>query len=62
MGRLLSLLVLVYVIGIAVQLAPSAQAGWDTQSASQLVAGMVEELPHAAAWPVRAVESFRAEV
>jgi hypothetical protein len=61
MGRLVSLLVLVWIIGIAVELAPRAQAGWDTETASELVAGMVDQLPYAAAWPVRAVETLRAQ-
>ena len=59
MGRLLSLLILVYVIGIGVQLAPTVEAAWDKETAAQVTARVMDELPNAAAWPVRAFDSIR---
>jgi hypothetical protein len=59
MGRLISLLLLVYVIGIGVQLAPTVQGSWDKETAEQVFARVMDELPRAAAWPVRAFDSIR---
>jgi hypothetical protein len=59
MGRLISLLLLVYVIGIGVQLAPTVQESWDRETAEQVFARVMDELPRAAAWPVRAFDSIR---
>jgi hypothetical protein len=59
MGRLISLLLLVYVIGIGVQLAPTVQGSWDKETAEQVFARVMDELPHAAAWPVRTFDSIR---
>jgi hypothetical protein len=61
MSRLLSFLMTSYVIGIIVQLAPTAHAGWDTAPASKLFASLMDQLPHAAAWPAPAVETMRGQ-
>ena len=60
--RILSLLVLVWVIGIAINLWPQAESRWNTMPASELVASLVQDLPHAAAWPARAVDGIRQQV
>ena len=59
MGRLISLLLLVYVIGIGVLLAPTVQENWDRETAEQVFARVMDELPRAAAWPVRVFDSIR---
>ena len=51
MRKLLSLVVVVYLVGIGVVLAPTFRASWSTVPASQLAASVVQELPGALAWP-----------
>ena len=62
MIRLIWVLLIVYVIGIGVQLAPTVREAWDTVPSSQLVSRVVSELPAAAAWPMRVYESVRAKI
>jgi hypothetical protein len=47
-----TLLVIVYLVGIGVVLAPTVQREWNTSTASGFVGSIVQELPVAAAWPV----------
>jgi hypothetical protein len=49
MGRFLSLIVIVYIIGICVDLAPIVRASWNTSPASEMTADLVAHLPEAAA-------------
>jgi len=50
--------VIVYLIGVGVALAPTIRAKWNTATASDLAAGVAQELPKAAAWPARAYHSI----
>ncbi|MDQ0470522.1 hypothetical protein [Labrys wisconsinensis] len=59
MSRLLLLVVVVYIIGICVQLAPVVRASWDTVPASQLTADVLAHLPEASSWPVRVFDNLR---
>lgn len=52
MGGILTLLVIVYLVGIGVVLAPTVQGGWNTGTASQFFGSILQKLPVAAAWPV----------
>ena len=52
MRSLLSLIIIIYLIGIGVMLAPTFRTSWTTVPASQLAASVVQELPNAVAWPV----------
>ena len=52
MRSLFSLIVIIYLIGIGVMLAPTFRTSWTTVPASQLAASVVQELPNAVAWPV----------
>ena len=52
MRGILALLVIVYLVGIGVVLAPTVQGEWNTGTASEFVGKIVQELPVAAAWPV----------
>ncbi|MDP8996380.1 MAG: hypothetical protein M3O03_05170, partial [Pseudomonadota bacterium] len=51
MRSLFSLIVIIYLIGIGVMLAPTFRTSWTTVPASQLTASVVQELPGALAWP-----------
>ena len=59
MSRILLLLIVIYIIGICVELAPIVRAEWDTAPASELVADILAHVPEAAAWPVRVFENLR---
>jgi hypothetical protein len=57
MRLIIALIVILYLVGIGVVLAPTIQAKWSTAPASELSASVWEELPNALAWPVRAYHS-----
>jgi hypothetical protein len=52
MRGILALLVIVYLVGIGVVLAPTVRGEWNTGTASELFGKILQELPVAAAWPV----------
>ncbi len=52
MRVLIALVVIVYLIGVGVQLAPTFQASWSTVPASQLAASVAQALPSALTWPM----------
>ena len=58
MRLILTLIVIVYLVGVGVALSPTVQAKWNNGSASEFVANVAQELPSAAAWPVRAYHSI----
>jgi hypothetical protein len=58
MQLILTLIVIVYLVGIGVALSPTVQAKWNNGSASEFVADVAHELPSAAAWPARAYHSI----
>ena len=45
-------MVIVYLVGIGVVLAPMVQTEWNTGTASEFFGSILQELPLAAAWPV----------
>jgi hypothetical protein len=51
---LFTLLVIVYLVGVGVMLAPTIKANWNTTTASQFVESIVAELPRALSWPASA--------
>jgi hypothetical protein len=53
MRLFIALIVIIYLVGIGVELSPTIQAKWNGASASDLVTSVVQELPNAMAWPVR---------
>ena len=53
MRLFIALIVIIYLVGIGVELSPTIQAKWNGASASDLVTSVVHELPNAMAWPVR---------
>ena len=59
MRRVISVLGVVYLMGIAVQIWPLFESQWDTVPASRLVSSVAERLPNAVVWPVRAWDRAR---
>ena len=57
MRMLLTLLVIAYLVGVGVTLAPTIRASWSTVPASEFVEKIVAELPRALSWPVAAYRS-----
>ena len=51
MRMLISIVIIVYLVGIGVELAPTFSANWNSAPASQLAESVFQELPHALAWP-----------
>ena len=51
MRVLIALLVIVYLVGVGVALAPTIKANWSTGPASQFVESVATELPRALSWP-----------
>jgi len=58
MRALIALIVIVYLIGVGVVLAPTIQSKWNTATAAELTASVGHALPSAFAWPVTAYHSF----
>jgi len=57
MRMLLTLLVIAYLVGVGVTLAPTIRTNWSTVPASEFVEKIVAELPRALSWPVAAYRS-----
>jgi hypothetical protein len=51
MRALVALLLVVYLIGVGVVLAPTIETYWGTAPASKLVQSVSTELPRALSWP-----------
>ena len=58
MRSLIALLVIVYLVGIGVVLAPTIQGKWNTGTASELFASIWQEMPRAVAWPATLYHSM----
>jgi hypothetical protein len=54
MRMLFALLVIAYLVGVGVMIAPTIKANWSTVPASQFVESIVAELPRALSWPATA--------
>jgi hypothetical protein len=57
MRVLITLLLIAYLVGVGVALAPTMKSNWNTVPASQFVERVVAELPRALSWPVNAYHS-----
>ncbi|MDT3381481.1 hypothetical protein RNI52_29415 [Labrys neptuniae] len=53
MRAILSLLIIVYLIGVGVQLAPVVQGQWSSGSASDFASSIARALPDALTWPAK---------
>jgi hypothetical protein len=51
---IIATLLIVYLIGVGVELAPSVWSGWSTGNGSRMVNNMIGALPDALAWPASA--------
>jgi hypothetical protein len=52
-------ILVIYLVGVGVALAPAIGAKWSTATASDLAASVMQELPHALAWPATTYRSLR---
>jgi hypothetical protein len=53
MRLLLSLLIIIYLVGVGVVLSPIVRDNWNSETASAFADSVGEALPNAFAWPVR---------
>ena len=63
MRALIALIVIIYLVGVGVVLAPTVRSRWSTDTASDLAANVAQALPAALAWPAgvyRVRRKFRA--
>lgn len=58
MRLLISLLVIAYLIGVGVALAPAIKGSWSTVSMAQLAQDISEGLPKALSWPLTAYRNM----
>ena len=58
MRALIGLLVIIYLVGVGVALAPTIKANWSTASASEFVGSVATELPRALSWPATAYRNI----
>jgi hypothetical protein len=58
MRLLLALIVILYLVGVGVVLSPTVRSTWDSEPASVLADRIVQALPDALAWPVRAAHAL----
>lgn len=61
MRMLLSLIVIIYLIGVGVVLSPTILSKWSSASASDLASSASQALPGALAWPARALRSVESQ-
>ena len=53
MRGVIALIVIVYLVGVGVALAPTIESNWNTESAAQFADSVGQALPFALAWPAR---------
>jgi hypothetical protein len=58
MRGLIGLIVIVYLVGVGVVLAPTVSGKWSTVPASELTASIIQGLPAALAWPAGVYRSL----
>ena len=58
MRLLLALILIIYLVGVGVVLSPIIRSTWNSEPASALAEHVIQALPDALAWPVRAVRTF----
>jgi hypothetical protein len=51
MRAFIALVVIIYLVGVGVELAPTISSKWNSGTASELFASVWQELPGALAWP-----------
>jgi hypothetical protein len=58
MRVLIGLIVIIYLVGVGVALAPTVSGKWNTVTASELSASVIHALPAALAWPAGTYRSL----
>ena len=58
MRLLVALIIVLYLVGVGVVLSPIIRSTWNSEPASVLAGRIVQALPDALAWPVRAAHAF----
>jgi hypothetical protein len=58
MRLLLAIIVIIYLVGVGVVLSPVIRSTWNTEPASVLTDHVVQVLPEALAWPVKAAHAL----
>ena len=58
MRAIIALIVIVYLVGIGVMLAPTIQSKWSSAPASDLAPSVGQALPNALAWPASSYHSI----
>jgi hypothetical protein len=58
MRLLVAIIVIIYLVGVGVVLSPTIRSTWDSETASALADHVLQALPNALAWPVRAAHAF----
>ena len=54
MRAFIALVVIIYLVGVGVALAPTVRDRWSTATASEFADSIAKAVPDAAAWPARA--------
>jgi hypothetical protein len=57
MRLLLALIIIIYLVGVGVVLAPVVESTWNSEPASGFAESVAQSLPDALAWPLRAARS-----
>jgi hypothetical protein len=52
MRSMIALILVIYLVGVGVVLAPTINAKWNNATAADLSARVTQQLPNAMAWPV----------
>lgn len=58
MRVLLAVILIIYLVGVGVALAPTVRDRWNVASASDFTADVARNLPYAVRWPARAFRSI----
>jgi hypothetical protein len=58
MRLLLAIIVIIYLVGVGVVLSPIIRSTWTTEPASVLADHVVQALPDALTWPMKAARAF----
>jgi hypothetical protein len=58
MRLFIALIVIIYLVGVGVALSSTIRDKWNTATAADFTSAVVQQLPFALAWPVRAFHSI----
>jgi hypothetical protein len=59
MRLLIAVIIIIYLVGVGVILAPTVTSTWSSEPASAFAESVAEALPDALAWPIRAARNVR---